>query len=236
MSKTRDENSASIPDESAKTEPRLVVCRELPKFNPEELESVRSAFYETAPCRLEQRWLSTPQEEFTPGNVFVGCRNGNFCAFAELIDADIFTFARESQQRLWMLGDTFEIFLRAMDQEAYFEFHVAPNNLTLQMRFPGAYAAERVGRSQCFDEIIIQREGFSSKTWVKPENHRWFVFAQIAGGLIGQNADLSGSRWAFSFCRYDYTRGQNVPVISSTSAHTRPDFHRQHEWGVIRFE
>jgi hypothetical protein len=83
---------------------------------------------------------------------------------------------------------------------------------------------------------MIQGDGFFSKTWVKPEIQRWFVLARVAGRMIERKDDLSGSRWAFSFGRYDYTRGQNVPVISSTSAHTKPDFHRQQEWGTIQFE
>lgn len=135
-----------------------------------------------------------------------------------------------------MLGDTFEIFLRPKGGEAYFEFHIAPNNLRLQMRFPNAEAAARVARSQSLNEVIVEGEGFLSKTWVKPEIHRWFALAQIPRRLIDPNDGLSASQWAFSFCRYDYTRGQKAPVISSTSAHTRPNFHRQDEWGILQFE
>jgi len=185
---------------------------------------------------MKQTWFQVPQQEFAPGFVFTGWREADFFVFAELRDADIFTFAKENQQRLWMLGDTFEIFLRHPDQETYFEFHVAPNNLKLQLRFPDTQVAARVGRSQRFEEVMVEGDPFVSQTWVKPEIQRWFVLAQISGQLFEQNENLLGSKWSFSFCRYDYTRGQNVPVISSTSAHTKPDFHRRHEWGTICFE
>jgi hypothetical protein len=46
---------------------------------------------------------------------------------------------------------------------------------------------------------------------------------------------LAGSEWRFSFSRYDYTRGTDAPVISSTSPHAEPSFHRLQEWGMIRF-
>jgi hypothetical protein len=185
---------------------------------------------------MKQTWLQVPQQEFAPGLVFTGWKEADFFVFAELIDVDIFTFAKEHQQRLWMLGDTFEIFLRHPDQEAYFEFHIAPNNLRLQLRFPDAGAAARVGRSKQFEEVMMERDAFISRTWVKPEIQRWFVLARIPGRLLDQKDNLSGSQWSFSFCRYDYTREQNVPVISSTSPHRRPDFHRQYEWGTICFE
>jgi len=185
---------------------------------------------------MRQTWLRVPQEEFAPGLVFTGWRETDFFVFAELNDADIFTFAKEHQQRLWMLGDTFEIFLRHLDQEAYFEFHIAPNNLRLKLRFHNAETAARIGRSRQFDEVIIEDDAFISRTWVKPEIQRWFVLARIPGRLLEQKDNLSGSQWSVSFCRYDYTRGQKAPVISSTSPHARPDFHRQHEWGILQFE
>jgi hypothetical protein len=46
---------------------------------------------------------------------------------------------------------------------------------------------------------------------------------------------LEGTDWLFSFSRYDCTRGLAVPVISSTSPHAAPSFHRQQEWGTLRF-
>ena len=48
--------------------------------------------------------------------------------------------------------------------------------------------------------------------------------------------DLAGDRWKFSFSRYDYTRGHGAPVISSTSPHAQPGFHRLHEFGELRFQ
>jgi hypothetical protein len=46
---------------------------------------------------------------------------------------------------------------------------------------------------------------------------------------------LASAEWLFSFSRYDYTRGRGEPVISSTSPHAAPAFHRQQEWGRLRF-
>jgi hypothetical protein len=42
-------------------------------------------------------------------------------------------------------------------------------------------------------------------------------------------------KWRFSFSRYDYIRGRREPMISSTSPHARPGFHRREEWGTLIF-
>jgi hypothetical protein len=185
---------------------------------------------------LKQSWLPVPQEELECGLVYTGWKDSDFFVFAELTDADIFTFAKEPGDRLWRLGDTFEIFLGRSDQEAYYEFHVAPNNLKLQLHFPDAQAAGWVGRTQRFEDLMMKGDAFVSQTWVKPEMKRWFVLGRVPGKLLEPKGELAGARWSFSFCRYDYTRGEEVPVISSTSPHTKADFHRRREWGTIYFE
>ena len=43
-------------------------------------------------------------------------------------------------------------------------------------------------------------------------------------------------QWLFSFARYDYTRDENGPILSSSSPHAKLGFHRQQEWERIRFD
>jgi hypothetical protein len=42
-------------------------------------------------------------------------------------------------------------------------------------------------------------------------------------------------KWRFSFSRYDYIRGRQEPILSSTSPHAWPDFHQREEWGTLIF-
>jgi hypothetical protein len=138
-------------------------------------------------------------------------------------------------ERLWELGDTFEIFLRPIDQESYVEFHISPNNLRLQLRFDHR-AAEAKQQGVFGGGDLMSAEVFSSRTWVMPEIGRWYVLADIPGKFVAERfRPMRGSEWLFSFSRYDYTRGLGNPVISSTSFHLVPDFHRQQEWGRMRF-
>jgi hypothetical protein len=213
-----------------------LLCRKLSDFDGEDLESVRREFCKSAPCRLKQCWLPVSEQKFEAGLVYTGWKDSDLFVFAELTDADVFTSAKEPDDHLWRLGDTFEIFLGRPDQEAYYEFHVAPNNLRLQLHFLNGETVEWVSRTQRFEDLMMNGDAFVSQTWVKPEMKRWFVLGRVSGKLLEPKGELAGARWSISFCRYDYTRGEEVPAISSTSPFTKADFHRRHEWEAICFE
>jgi hypothetical protein len=207
-----------------------VWCAELAAF-------ARRAFADATPMALRQAWLDTPEPDFTAGSVRAGWRAESLLILAELEDADIFTKVTGPNQKAWLLGDTFEIFLRPIEQSAYVEFHVTPNNQHLQLRFPDADAAVRASQGGSIRSFMVPGEVFRSRTWLRPENRRWFVFAKIPAAVVcAQPKPLRGSRWQFSFSRYDYIRGRAEPLISSTSPHAEANFHRQQEWGVINFK
>ncbi|HHY86694.1 MAG TPA: hypothetical protein GYA07_14345 [Verrucomicrobia bacterium] len=57
-----------------------------------------------------------------------------------------------------------------------------------------------------------------------------------ARSVPGATVLAAGARWQFSFGRYDHTQDGMGAVVSSTSPHAEPDFHRQQEWGLLEFE
>lgn len=214
--------------------PSLLECHSLPALAADNLEAVRAAFQGTNSQVLQQAWLAKPEEDFTPGIVRVGWRGNSLLVFAELEDANIFTHATADNQRMWELGDTFEMFLQAADSPGYAEFHVTPNNFHLQLRFPDGQAVHRARAAHVFDEFLLQGPIFHSRTWV--ETREWFIYAEIpALAVCGMDRPLVGTQWRFSFSRYDYIRGRHEPIISSSSPHPAPDFHRRQEWGTLHF-
>jgi len=215
----------------------LIECHLLPAFAANNLETVRRAFQHATPCVLRQAWLDKKEPDFAPAIVRTGWRGASLLVFAELTDADIFSRATGLNLRTWELGDAFEIFLRPDGQEAYVEFQVTPNNQRLQLRYADASAIARARKTGSLEHALIHGKAFRSATWVLPGSQRWFVYAKIpAKSVCSETTALAGSQWRFSFSRYDYTRGRKEPVISSTSAHARPDFHSQQEWGTMRFQ
>ncbi|MDB6018008.1 MAG: hypothetical protein JWR19_2497 [Pedosphaera sp.] len=216
--------------------PSLIHCREFPAFAADNLESVRLAFRGATPCSLRQAWLQKEETDFAPAMVRVGWRSESLLIFAELTDVDVYNQATSLNQRIWELGDTFEIFLRPVTQESYVEFHVSPNNQRLQLRFKDAGALDHVRKTGSIESVVVVGEAFRSTTWVRPETQQWFAYAEIpASSVSDRSGPLNGCQWSFSFSRYDYTRGRKEPVISSTSGHAQPNFHRQHEWGMMNF-
>lgn len=217
-----------------KTAP-LLECRELAAYATDRLDDVRAAFEGTDRCPLQQSWLAAPDASFAPAAVCVGWRGNSFRLLAELEDADIFSRATAHNQRMWELGDVLEIFLQPAMAPGYFEFHVTPDNFRLQLRFPDTATVRRAQAANRFDELMLPDGAFRSSTWKQPENHRWYVHAEIPANLVCGSPDLPVDQpWRFSFSRYDYTRGQE-PVISSSSPHAQPDFHRREEWGTVFF-
>jgi hypothetical protein len=211
-------------------------CHPLPVFADTDLAAVRAAFEDAAPIPLGQPWLGAEEAGFSPGTVRTGWRDDVLLVLAELTDADIFTRARRHNDRLWELGDSFEIFLRSSAGAAYMEFQVAPNNLRLQLRFRAAPEPPAPPIREPFEASLIQGGVFQSRTWVNADAREWCVLAEIPAASVGDGAaPLAGSTWRCSFGRYDYTRDRDRPVISSSSAHSELQFHRPHEWGVLRF-
>jgi hypothetical protein len=84
--------------------------------------------------------------------------------------------------------------------------------------------------------MIYDRQ-IDTRVRVEGTQGRWWVLAAIPADMVADSGVLGpGSRWLFSFSRYDYTRGKPAPVLSSTSPHREVNFHRQQEWGTLLFE
>ena len=212
-------------------------CEPLPVFDRTDLKSVRQAFQSAVPFPFQQAWLSETEAGFSPGVVRLGWRGCSLLVFAELTDLDIFNSATKLNQLTWELGDVFEIFLKSAEKDSYVEFQVTPQNQRLQLHYPDASTAERARKQARLDDVFVRHEAFYSKTWVEAKLNRWLVYAEISAKMVsGSNEPIENAQWRFSFGRYDYTRGVSEPVISSTSPHATPDFHRQHEWGLITFK
>jgi hypothetical protein len=214
-----------------------IKCLPLDAFEANSLKAVREVFRPMARHPLGQAWLEREENDFAPAFVRFGWRGNALLLFAELIDFDIFNAATVLNQRAWELGDTFEIFLQSINHPDYFEFQVTPNNQRVQLRFTDSSIEKSVGRTNLLPSVYMPGEVFHSRTWIQLNTRCWYVYAEIcAKELFRHPGSLEGNRWLFSFSRYDYTCGRKLPVISSTSRHAEPDFHRRHEWQIMDFE
>lgn len=211
----------------------VVSCRRVPvDVDTSPLSAFRDAFADAEPLFLKQAWRESPEPSFRPATVRVCWQDDRLLVLAELDDVDITTAATSHGQRFWELGDTFEIFLAADGVGQYIECHVTPLNQRLQLRFPLDGPAA-LGPDP-FVNALVPGDNFESRVWIAEDKAAWTVVAAIPSALAGVSAaSLAGSVWRYSFSRYDATRDSRAPVISSTSPHAVPSFHRRQEWGTL---
>lgn len=155
---------------------------------------------------------------------------------AELEDSDIFNPELRFNAPSFMKGDVFEMFLRPSDQQAYFEFHVTPENQRFQLRIPSAQEFSTPRSEPGIPPDWFVERMIESRVRVDAAAGRWEVVAVIPFDLVCETSRPGpGTRWLFSFSRYDYTRGRAQPVLSSTSQHAILNYHRQEDWGELLF-
>jgi hypothetical protein len=175
---------------------------------------------------MKQAWLEAPEADFLAAEIRVGWTSTSRLVRADLPDRDIFTQATGSNQRMWELGDVFEIFLQAADRSDYVELHVTPPNFRLQLHF------QSVGKpaTQLDDGV------FTSYVKIDATKQKWTVYAEIPARIVsGRDHIRPEESWYFSFSRYDASCDGRPPVLSSTSPHQALNFHRIHEWGNLIF-
>ena len=200
-------------------------CQTLPSFDVKNHESVLAAFARVPSIRMGQAWLKETEPDFLAAEVRSGRVGNSLVVSATLPDLDIFTRATDANQRTWELGDVFEIFLKPEGEDFYRELHITPANSHTMLTF----AAESVPGKFLPDGI------FASHVWI--ESGHWQVLAEIPSAVItGREEILPGEKWRFSFCRYDAFQDGRMPILSTTSPHPMPKFHRPAEWGVMVFD
>jgi hypothetical protein len=214
--------------------PPFISCAKVRLSSIDDWGDVERALIVTPPCHLQQAWRTEPEPEFRAAMVHVGWTDDALIVHAKLEDDDIFNPVTEFNAPAFERGDVFEIFLRATTQDAYYEFHISPTNQKFQLRLPAEGVVRRQPIEESIGKFLFDRRRIDSR--VKILLRHWVVLAAIPLDVVQETGAVGpDTRWRFSFCRYDYTRGKAQPVLSSTSPHRQLDFHRQQEWGELTF-
>jgi hypothetical protein len=180
---------------------------------------------------LRQAW--NPASALTGGTVRFGWSGQSLLLHATLPDRDIFNPVTRFNEPAYLAGDVFEIFLRPLNQPAYYELHISPTNQRFLARFPKNWAEAQPGETVEHTTADIP---LHSEVRIDNAAARWEVFAEIPLAPLCESAPLSASsEWLVSFSRYDYTRTDDgmTAELFSTSPHAKLSFHRQHEWSSV---
>lgn len=212
-------------------------CSNITRFEPDSWDTVEQAFASAETVSMRQAWRDAPEPGFRPATLRTAYGNGQLLVYAILQDDDIFNPVTTFNEPAFPHGDVFEIFLRPASQDAYYEFHISPQNHHFQLRIPSSDAFASGGAGGAIpSEWLLHEWEIHSRVSVEPDRNRWRVLAEVPIDRILEGHPFQPEvAWWYSFSRYDYTRGHASPVLSSTSAHTKVNFHRQQEWGCLQF-
>ncbi|MDO5582420.1 MAG: hypothetical protein Q4G69_14955 [Planctomycetia bacterium] len=170
--------------------------------------------------KMYKRDGSAPVE---PGTAQLICDGENLIITADFTDSDIGNSAVKNNEKTWTTGDVCEFFFQPVGREDYYEFHVTPNGITLQLHIPKL----ELLRVLPFEEKLFE-SGFKSEA--KVEKGHWTAKMIIPLSSLGKNVKFEGS--LFAVCRYNYNKNWDGPEqTSSTPLPT--SFHSPSEWHKI---
>jgi hypothetical protein len=228
--------SAPVPsDARAGHSPRITVKPLALIPPPADLPGLRAAFAGAQPIPLRQNFPGGDLSAPPTSTAWIGWNDSILHILAELSDDCIQTRATTFNQMLCQLGDCFEIFLKAPESPSYLEFHLAPNNVTLQLLYPSHAEFDRCRdwpEAEFLARFALPRPVFDPQVWL--EARRWTVFASIDLRLLLPSlSTLANQELQFHFGRYDYPPDGTKPILSCSSVLSRLDFHAIPEWGRL---
>lgn len=184
--------------------------------------------------QLAQPWSTTGEAGFQHGEIHLAWSPDRLVVTARMDDRDVKTSATASGQKLWMIGDVFEVFAQVEGREDYVELHVSPNNHRMHLKLPRvSWRPSPEAEPLTFDQVQVRPEGFISETVRTPAG--WSVRMEIPAPVMGLEEFRAGDRLRVSFCRYDYN-GDREPVLSTTANHRKIAFHQPGDWTPVVLE
>jgi hypothetical protein len=204
----------------------------LPRTAARDWNSLRRSFRGRPQLDFGQPWIERAEPLFAAGHVKVALSGMSLAVFATLRDLDVFNPVSHFNVPAFPHGDVLEIFVRPEGQAAYYEFHVTPDGVLMQLRWPQPMRSLNLDWSGVADPLLgykVTRWRIRAQTQLTRQG--WEVHAEIPLRRIFEDAaPWDGSQLRVNFARYDYTRGRLGPVISATAPLRKPDFHRASEW------
>lgn len=143
-------------------------------------------------------------------------------------DTDIGNSARRNNIQTWLTGDAMECFLQVPGHDDYFEFHVTPENYTLQLHLPSAE-----GRASLPFEQKLCNAGIRTNARIEHDRNLWCGEIVVPFAGIGLADELTDGL-AFAICRYNYNKPDPEPEISSTVRFAGETFHAPLQWHRLR--
>jgi hypothetical protein len=182
-----------------------------------------------APLPLRQHWCDAmPVEQ---GHAFVAICDEGLRFYTWFEEQPPYTTARAHNQRLFELGSVAEFFIQPAGSAAYWEIHLSPNSLIMDIHIPNRDDL-MAGRLD-WDDLIAP--GSQARYQVTTTTSAWSTEIILPWPCFERTAIPSGEDWGVGICRYNYPDRLVDPELSATAPFDQLSFHRTEEYHRLVF-
>ncbi len=186
--------------------------------------------YASALCLpLSQHWCNgMPQEQ---GHAYIAACAEGLRLYSWFEEATPYTTATHNNQRLFELGSVVEFFICPSGTSTYWEIHLSPNGLIMDIRIP--------------DRDALMRGALDWSEVIAPASHArytgnttataWTTEIIVPWACFERTGIPTGENWGVAVCRYNYPDRLEDPELSATAPFTELSFHRIEEFNRITF-
>lgn len=194
-----------------------------------------AAYADAEPFPFFQNWVAPGLQPNEGGLTYVGRTETDLCFYVWLEDQSIFTTATENNQALFKLGDVAEFFIKpGTTREDYWEIHVSPNDLLMDLHFPSRGAIQ-AGQTT-WEQVIAPDSGSRKKVATYPTEGYWTAELCVPWQAFGyDHPPGSEETWQFSVSRYNYTDDLDHLEHSSIAPFTELNFHQYEHFIDLTF-
>ena len=194
-----------------------------------------AAYADAEPFSFFQNWVAPGHRPNEGGLAYAGTTETALCLYVWLEDRSIFTTATENNQTLFTLGDVAEFFIKPGEsREDYWEIHVSPNDLLMDVHFPSR-GAIRSGQVT-WEQVVAAESGSRKRVATPPEEGYWVTELCVPWQAFGYDCPPEPDEiWQFSVSRYNYTGDLDHVEHSSVAPFTELNFHQYEQFINLTF-
>ncbi|MEI8233182.1 MAG: hypothetical protein WCH57_00685 [Verrucomicrobiota bacterium] len=200
---------------------------------PGDWAAIDAAFAGIPGLPLRQAWRESAEPRFRSAVARMAHTAEALLVEVELEDVDVFNPVSVFNEPAFMQGDVVEVFLLPAGIDRYIEIHATPTGGVFQLRCTVGWRARCIpGAPLDFRDRLVASP--VAKVLTRRTPGGWSAFLEIPFALAEAFPEPRAA-WRAAVCRYDYTRGEEKPVLSSTAAFPKVDFHLPDCWNRLVF-
>ena len=156
-----------------------------------------------------------------------------------LDDSDIIQIESKDWRHFYRTGDTFEMFLKPVNQRYYWELYATPNSLKCSLFFLSGGSLWFYSRtsSSKMKQMLVTSTCDGTLNNKKDYDKKWITEVAIPIKYLERHGEkiIPGKVWKFLIGRYNYGIHLDRKELSRTGNPKSKDFHDSRYWSKMKF-